>query len=1231
MHPHEGVLLMAHLATSQRWEILEQHRDAEERLMDELGTSRLVARILAARGITDIGEARAFLTPSLDRDWRDPLEIPGMGVVADRVERALRNHEVIAVFGDFDVDGMTSTCLLTLGLRELGGAVMPYIPHRFGEGYGLSEEALNRVISDCSPDLVITVDNGIAAANEVEWLVSQGVDVVITDHHEPGDLVPQGVPVTDPKLVEDSPSRELAGAGVALKLVHELGRRMGEPDLWRRYIDVATLGTLSDMMLLTPENRALVSEGIERMRITTRPGIVALAATAGTDLATVTADSLPFSIIPRLNAAGRMGTTDVAFDLLLTDDPADATILAGKLEEINNERREIESQLSEEALAKVERSYSGGRVVVVGGEGWHEGVKGIVASRIVNRYHVPALLFTISDGIARGSGRSVGHVDLFHAVEQCSDMLVRFGGHSGAVGVTVEADRLDELRGRLEAILSELPEEEFVDTGEVTALVTLDELTVSSIASLDALQPFGQGNKKPLLGVCDVGMANRSAVGYGGTHLRFSATDGSASIPAIMFRAPKIERLVDYEGDCDIVFDAVNETWQGRTKPKLMVRDILMHGQKDSAQEQTGAISISDELFSRASEILARDEYASIADAKSFATKIVGVSFEGRQDVAQTLAEGMDLSVVRQPDNAYDPNAMAVMTADGVQVGFLRRQIAQVLAPLADAGAVFRAKVLQVTGGDDRSWGVNIEVTRGDSPDAGTASDDSFSSERERLRELEPLQLLEELRRHMIGNHDLLPAQAKALDLLAAGRSSLCIMATGRGKSLIFHLHAARTALLRNMASIFVYPLRALVSDQSFHLTESFGELGMKVRLLTGETSLDERDEVFSGLADGTVDVVLTTPEFLAIHRDRFAASRRIGFIVIDEAHHAGLSKSGNRSAYASLPEVRAALGEPTVLAVTATAADDVATEICRLAGIDAGAVVIDRSMRSNLSIVDRRGTRNREQELIATVAQGRKCVVYVNSREQSVSLARMLRRKIPELGQKIAFYNAGLTRDERTRVERAFRSGELICIVSTSAFGEGVNLPDIAHVMLYHMPFGQIEFNQMSGRAGRNGADAQVHLLFGPSDTKINERIVAGSAPSRDELSTLYRALRTISQRTLFASGGTSFAETNATIAEVCRTIDPKTRLDEHAVSCGIAIFRELGFLTTSGFSSARRIEMVESPVRMDLNSSIRYLEGIKAREEFDAFSAWALKADADEMLRRINQPITPSFGVEA
>ena len=207
---------------------------------------------------------------------------------------------------------------------------------------------------------------------------------------------------------------------------------------------------LSDMMQLSPENRALVADGIERLRRTSRPGLVALAACAGQDISKVTADSLPFSIIPRLNAAGRMGTTDVAIDLLMTNDPAQAPVLAGQLEDINRQRREIESALTDEALAKVAATWHGGRVIVVGGEGWHEGVKGIVASRIVNRYHVPTILFTIQDGIARGSGRSVGSVDLFRAVEQCSDLLVRFGGHAGAVGVTCEASRLDEFRDRRE-------------------------------------------------------------------------------------------------------------------------------------------------------------------------------------------------------------------------------------------------------------------------------------------------------------------------------------------------------------------------------------------------------------------------------------------------------------------------------------------------------------------------------------------------------------------------------------------------------------------------------------------------------------------------------------------------------------------------------------------------------------------------------------------------------------
>ena len=1220
---------MSGVLGNRRWNVLDADPVAVERIARECSVPDLVARVLVARGVTDPAEAREFLSPSLERDWADPLDIPGMGEAADRVQLALERGERMAVFGDFDVDGMSSTCLLTLALRRLGGDVSPFIPRRFGEGYGLSREALMRVIGTCDPSLVITVDNGISAGKEVAWLLGRGVDVVVTDHHEPSEDVPQGIPVTDPKLLDDCVSRELAGAGVALKLVCELGRRLGMPDLWREYTGIAALGTISDMMLLKGENRALVADGIAHMREAARPGVVALAATSGIDLAEATADSLPFSIIPRLNATGRMGTADLGFDLLFTDDPAEAAILAGRIEEVNNERREIETQLTTEALAVAESTYDGGRAIVVGGEGWHEGVKGIVASRLVNRYRKPSILFTISDGIARGSGRSVGQVDLFHAVEQCSDLLIRFGGHSGAVGVTLDAANLDAFRDRLEDVLGELDEEMFQTKGEVTAIVGLDELSLEAIASLDMLQPFGQGNKKPLLAVRGVTMRSRARVGNTADHLRFVATDGIHSIPAIMFRVPHIDDLVDYEGVVDLVFEAVNESWQGRTKPKLMVRDIIKRlPEAPDPSEQ----SLVDELFSRSAEILSRGEYAGIAEASTFKTKVVGVSFEGRQDVVRLLAEGDALGLVREPDNPADEWAIAVKTRSGDKVGYLRRQISTAIAPLMDDGASYEACVLQVTGGDEgHSLGVNMQVSRVDV--AGNAKELGERALRARdlrteLSRLDSTALTERLRERMIGPHPLLPAQALALEKLASGSSTLCVMATGRGKSLIFHIHAAREAIARGRASVFVYPLRALVADQAFHLTEAFEPLGMSVRVLTGETPLDERDEVFSSLASGAVDILLTTPEFLAIHSARFAESGRVGFVVIDEAHHAGMAKSGHRSAYNSMSEVLLELGGPTVLAVTATAASPVASSVCELLGIDEQDVVVDESVRSNLTLVDSRELRDRETALVGIVARGQKCVVYVNSREQSVSIARSLRKCIPELGQRIAFYNAGLSRADRTRVEQAFRDGELTCIVSTSAFGEGVNLPDIRHVMLYHMPFGDIEFNQMSGRAGRDGKPAQVHLLFGARDARINERIIRSQAPERSDLVGLYRQLKAISRSTLEETGETSFSIANADIAEAVRLGDAQSNLDERSVSCGIAIFRELGFLKLSGYGSARRIEMVASPERMELSNSIRYLEGLRLRDEFERFRDWALTSTADDMLARINRPITPDFG---
>lgn len=1104
---------MASLSTTHRWCIAPNNPELEERLASALGVAPLVARIMVAHGIGGVEEGRLFLTPSLERDWADPLIIPGMAEVAARVERAVRDGEVIAVFGDFDVDGITSTCLLTEALRQLGACVHPFIPHRFEEGYGLTAQALDRVVEACEPSLVITVDNGIAARDEVVALAGRGIDIVVTDHHEPSDLVPVGIPVTDPKMVDESPSRELAGAGVALKLVQILGERLGRPQLWRSYTEVAALGTVSDMMCLTTENRALVADGIAHMRATARPGYIALAAVTRTDLSTITADALSFSLIPRLNAAGRMADPTLALDLLLARDAVEAGRLAAALEEINQQRRAIEAELTGQAEELAERTYDGGRAIVVGGEGWHEGVKGIVASRLVNRYHVPALLFSIEDGVARGSGRSVGSVNLFEAVEKCSDLLIRFGGHAGAVGVTCAVENLDALRDRLNAVLADLPAEDFEDRGEIAATVGLDELDIETIRQIGMLEPFGQGNRVPLLAARGVTMCDRAVVGKTGDHMRFIATDGAASVPAIMFRAPEVEQLVNCDTVVDLVFEAVAECWQGRVKPKLMVKDILCRSCEESVS---------------ADEVLVR--------------------------VGERAGEG---------DHASKPACV-------------------------------------------RPCAIPVDADR-----------------RAALACLPYEQLTRNLIHTFIGPAEPHRAQMEALDSLKERRGVLAVMGTGRGKSLIFHVHAVREAILNGSASIFVYPLRALVTDQAYHLQETLASLGVRVGVLTGDTPMAARDRAFSLLGGGKLDIVLTTPEFLSIHRARFAASRRIGFVVVDEAHHVAGAKGGDRTAYLDMPQIMHDLLDPTVLAVTATASAEVAAEICRLLPVDAQ--VVDAAVRENLELDDGRDLSSRENRLVSIVATGQKSVVYVNSRDQAQALCRMLRRRVPELGARIAFYHAGLTRPERASVEAAFRDGELACIVSTSAFGEGVNIPDIRHVVLYHMPFGDIEFNQMSGRAGRDGAPASIHLLYSGRDARINERLLDAAAPDRRELVTLYRALQTMWRRHRGGAPTGPLLASDLDIAQMCLAVDARTPVDERAVPSGLAIFEELGFARVAGDDDVRAIEMVENPGHVDLNRSILYLEGLHARREFSAFRDWALSASAHDMLTRINRPITP------
>ena len=1092
-------------------------------LMRELNLPHFMAATLAARNIETPEDVERFLSPSLERDWLNPYGIPGLQDVADALEAAIKADKRIMVFGDFDLDGISATTVLTRGLRLFGASVIPFIPRRFEEGYGITKEAFERLMhAECTPDTIVTVDCGISSKVAAEAIAREGIELLITDHHEPGSLVPEGIPVADPKLDDSCESAILAGVGVALKLVQMLGARFGKPHAWRDLTDFAALGTIADLMPMLGENRALVADGVARINAHPRPCLAALLGVAGASDKAVTASNLSFSLIPRLNAAGRMGDAQLALDLLLADDFETANMLAAQLEEMNDKRRRIELELSEIAQAQADQIYAGQRALVVAGEGWHEGVKGIVASRLVGKYGVPALLFSIEGDQARGSGRSVGQVNLFKAVESVSDLLLRFGGHEAAVGVTLPVSKLPEFTERICAYMDALPAEAFHPLVQIDACVDLAELTLDNVRQLDRLAPFGQQNPVPCFLARDVTLANVRAVGADKNHLSCMLSNGRASVAGIMFHCPDIDDLLVNDSVVNVAFHAQIDEWRGRQTVKAMIKSFVP---ARACQALEACLREQDKTF-------VADLYASSDD-------------ELRGD---------------QPRSKADRDA--------------------------HRDALTRNR---------RIW-------------------------KERAAQ-DPGQLEQAIIRALIGDCKLHDSQRAVLSNLRHGRSVLSVMATGRGKSLIFQVHAALEALKDDKASLLIYPLRALVADQAYHLNAMLTQFGIASAVLTGETKADDRTRIFAALDAGKLDIILTTPEFFTYHAARFATSHRIGFVVIDEAHHIGEARAGHRRAYLSLRQGIDLLGQPTVLALTATANDGVADDLFALLPIDD--LVVDETSRDNLHIDDQRNLKNRDDYLANLVARGEKTVIYVNSREQSITVARALRRRVPQLALLIGFYNAGLTPQERKRIEELFRTDALLVLVATSAFGEGVNIPNIRHVVLYHLPFNEIEFNQMSGRAGRDGQAATIHLLFGRNDALINEQILRDVTPDHDVLAEVYRWLRGMQRE----HRGHAFTV----------DIDDMMRMSEnsaHRVSvastiCGIAVFSELGLIEAhTSFIAGHKacsISVKEDADRVELTDSIRYQEGLGEQEIFQAFREWVLGCDDDSLRQRVSHPIAP------
>ena len=566
-----------------QWKIAHPSPEGRAQL-ERAGIPSLLACVLSARGVTEPEQAWKLLTPG-EEPLLDPMLLKDMDRAVLRVTRALKRGETIAVYGDYDVDGITATCLLTDCLTRLGGRVRSYIPDRLEEGYGLNEEAVLHLAQQ-GVTLIITVDCGITAAREVEFAQELGIDVVITDHHECKQAIPEAAAVVDPHRPDcPYPFKGLAGVGVALKLAMAAAGPDRAGLVFREYADLAAVGTVADVMPMTGENRTIVQTGLAALAHPRRVGLAQLMEEAGLGDKPVTSVSIGYTLAPRINAAGRMGQADLAAELLLTRDPGRAAALAQELCALNRERQTIECEIFQECVQRLERRPQSG-IILLADEHWHQGVVGIVASRLTEKYSCPAFMVCLDQGIGKGSCRSWGGVNLFHLLTQCQDLLEGFGGHAMAAGFTVREENIPALERRLrQLVLKERAGEELPSLLEIDAAVLPQELTVEAVEALDALEPCGAGNPRPVLVLTGAHVISAAQVGRG-RHLKLRLEGRGIPLDAIFFSVDGSELGLTPGCRVDVAFYPQINDFRGVRSVQLQVVD-LRHAMTRAQLEQS--------------------------------------------------------------------------------------------------------------------------------------------------------------------------------------------------------------------------------------------------------------------------------------------------------------------------------------------------------------------------------------------------------------------------------------------------------------------------------------------------------------------------------------------------------------------------------------------------------------------------------------------------------------------
>ena len=553
-------------------------QDTLEQLSTATGLSPLIVEILINRGMDTPELVDSFLNPKLT-DLNDPFSMIGMREGVERIGRAFMENEKIVIYGDYDVDGITATSLLYIVLNKLGAQVDFYLPNRLTEGYGLSVDGID-LAKEKGVSLIITVDTGITAVDEIAYASSQGIDVVVTDHHEPGNALPEALAIINPKQHDCDYGEQLSGVGVAFKFAQAIYQSLNQDESeLEEHLDLVAMGTAADIVPLVGENRILTRFGIEQVARTTKPGLKSLIFVSGLMGKRISTGQVVFILAPRINALGRLGNAREAIRLLATKDERVAQEIARLLDEENRRRKEIDSETLKEALNQIDEivDLDEDKAIVLAGEGWHQGVIGIVASRLVERYHMPTVLISITNGIGKGSARSIPGFHLCEALKECEHLLLKYGGHKYAAGLSIEQAQVPAFREKFREVSQRmLTEEDVVPKLHVDQEIELGDINESIMDSIESFAPFGPQNMRPIFLTrnCEV-LGQPYTVGR--NHLRMRVRKGQAVFDVIGFGFGDMAKVISSKGCLvDIAYVLEYNTWNDVTRIQVQLRDIKL-------------------------------------------------------------------------------------------------------------------------------------------------------------------------------------------------------------------------------------------------------------------------------------------------------------------------------------------------------------------------------------------------------------------------------------------------------------------------------------------------------------------------------------------------------------------------------------------------------------------------------------------------------------------------------